>query len=285
MTAIQSIDEYLSLLRQSKEKCNKTFTNSYISIEEIKRYINLGNLFYIWQDNGIFFLCDEKKYYRLLYWLEPKSRIFISKQDKPIAIRNVYKEEKKKEELLFLDACLGELGFINEYTAIEMCIPTEEGNAIEKQKNIYERFLKKGKFHIEYMKENDIEHMLKLRETEEFHIYNFKYKTREEYCNEIKNNQYWAVYDERNIMRACIYTEPVFAAILGDGICVEKDYRNTYGLGAALMLHVLDQAVNINKKRYVSWCELENVNSMKFHENIGFRKTGKISDEWVIGER
>lgn len=282
MKLIQSMDEYLVLLKQSKQKCDRVFTNLYISIEVIERYINLKRLYYMQQEKGIFFLCDEEEYYRLLYWLEPKSKINISKLDKPIAIRNIYREGKKKEELVFLEKDLGRLGFKNEYTAIEMCVPLQAGDAIEKQKKIFQRILKKGNFSITYMKAEDVEQMLQMRETKEFHAYNFQYKTSEEYNAEIANKQYWAVYNEQKIMCACIYTEPAFGIMTGDGICVEKKYRNTYGLGAALMCHVLDQAINEQKKQYVSWCELENVNSMKFHESIGFEKTGKISNEWVM---
>ncbi len=283
MKLIQSIDDYLVLLKKSKQGYDRVFTNSYISIEVIKRYINLKRLYYIQQEKGIFFLCDEEKYYRLLYWLEPESKISLSKLDKPIAIRNIYKEGKKKEDLVFLEMNLGQLGFKNEYTAIEMYVPLQAAKTIEKQKETYQRILKKGNFKITYMKTEDLEQMLQMRETKEFHVYNFEYRTPEEYITEIKNKQYWAIYNEQQIMCACIYTKPVFQIMTGDGICVEKKYRGTYGLGAALMCHVLDEAINGQKKQYFSWCELENVNSMKFHESIGFEKTGKISNEWVMG--
>ncbi len=282
MKLVQSIDEYLALLKKSKQKCDRLITNSYISIEVLKRYITLKRLYYIQQEKGILFLCDEEKYYRLLYWLEPGKKISISKLDKSIALRNIYKEGKKKEELLLLEKNLCQLGFKNEYTAIEMCVPIQAGKTIERQKNVYQRILKKGKFCIDYMKEADLEQMLQMRKTKEFHTYNFEFKTLEEYCAEIQNKQYWGVYNEQKIMCACIYVEPVLEIMTGDGICVEQKYRNTYGLGAALMIHVLNEAVNGQKKNYVSWCELENVNSMKFHENIGFEKTGKISNEWVM---
>lgn len=282
MKEIKSIDEYFTLLKEAKQSSGRLFTNSYLSIPTIERYINLKRLYYLKQEKGIIFLCDEEKYYRLLYWLDVKCEIHISKMDKPIAIRNIYKEGKKKEELLCIEKQLEDIRFEKEYVAIEMRVPLEQSEFIAKQSKLHERMLKKGKFHIACMKEENIEQMLAMREAKEFHIYNFDYRSREEYCAEIANEQYIAVYNDVQEMCACIYTELLPTNMTGNGICVKEEYKQTFGLGAALMCHVLDKALNVQGKKYVSWCEKENVNSMKFHKSMGFENTGKISEEWIL---
>ncbi len=282
MKLVNTYEEYLTLLKQKKQNIGKLIMNSYLSADKIERYINLHRLYYVEQEKGIVFLCDEEKYYRLLYYMGSYTEFEVPKTDKPIAIRNIYKEGNKKGELIFLEEQLEKIGFRKEYVAVEMCVPLEQSANIARQKTIYERMLKKGKFYIGLMKKENVDKMLLLRETKEFHMYNFEYKTQEEYFAEIDNDQYLAIYNEDDEMCACIYTEQLPGAMTGDGICVEEKYRKTYGLGAALMCFVLDQALNQQKKRYVSWCEIENTNSMKFHKSIGFETTGKISEEWIL---
>lgn len=282
MKPVNTYEEYLALLKRKKQEAGKLIMNSYLSPDKIMRYIELQRLYYVEQEKGIIFLCDEEKYYRLLYWLGSGATPEIPKTDKPIAIRNVFKEGKKKEEMVFLDEQFEKLGFRKEYVAVEMCVPLEQKTFIARQKMIHERMLKKGKFRIGLMQKENVEKMLLLRETKEFHVYNFEYKTRDEYFEEIEKDQYLAVYSEDEEMCACIYTEELTGAMTGDGICVEEKYRQTYGLGAALMSYVLDKALNQLEKRYVSWCEVENTNSMKFHKSIGFEVTGKISEEWIL---
>jgi len=282
MRKIQKIEEYYELLKHVKETCGRFITNSYLSVAELERYIKLERLYCQEQEYGFVFLCDEEKYYRLLYWLKAGGSLNISSSEKPIAVRTIYKQNNKREELISLEEELQRRGFQKEYSAFEMCVPLEAKDNISKQNKVFLRMLQKGKFYIADMRPEDIDKMHVLREDKDFHIYNFPYKTQDEYYHEIANNQYISVFNENDEMCACIYTNILEAYVTGDGICVEDKYKGTYGLGAALMCHILNMALNEQDKRYVSWCETENHNSIKFHNSIGFVNTGKVSDEWIL---
>ena len=247
MKRIESLKEYLDIYRQLKKQCIHPVTNMYWSLDAVSRYIDLGFMFYEMQDKGGCFFCDENDYYRLLYYVDESGQL------------------KKL------------------YSSIEMYVPLELSEKLKKQKNVYDRMLKKGNFYISYLQEEDLDNMLKLRKkTEEFHIYNFTYKNKDEYLKEIRNKQYIGIYNEFDQLCACIYISQSAHIRTGDGICVEERYKLKYGLGAALMSYVLDDAINGYHQKYVSWCEEQNYNSMKFHKSMGFVATGKVADEWVL---
>ena len=111
MIKIQNIEEYYDLLKQLKETCGRFITNSYLSVAELERYIKLDRLYCLKQEFGFVFLCDEEKYYRLLYWLKAGSTLSISSSEKPIAVRTIYRENNKREELVSLEEELKRRGF------------------------------------------------------------------------------------------------------------------------------------------------------------------------------
>lgn len=284
MKRIESLKEYLDIYRQLKKQCIHPVTNMYWSLDAVSRYIDLGFMFYEMQDKGGCFFCDENDYYRLLYYVDESGQLNNLLTGKALAIRNIYKRQEERNLLSeYIDEKLKNTGFKKLYSSIEMYVPLELSEKLKKQKNVYDRMLKKGNFYISYLQEEDLDNMLKLRKkTEEFHIYNFTYKNKDEYLKEIRNKQYIGIYNEFDQLCACIYISQSTHIRTGDGICVEERYKLKYGLGAALMSYVLDDAINGYHQKYVSWCEEQNYNSMKFHKSMGFVATGKVADEWVL---
>ncbi len=286
MKKVKSSKEYFELYRRLKRQCDTPITNIYLSLDMVNRYIASDSLYFEEQDRGGVFLCDEQEYYRGIYYVDISNDWKIPPLDKALAIRTTYKKEQKETELELFETKLVSSGFHMAYSSIEMCIPLEAGDRLKKQKAMYDRILKKGNFFVSYLKEKDLDDMLALRKnTKEFHIYNFVHKCNAEYLKEIENEQYMGIYNEKEELCACIYLAPGLNFRTGDGICVKEEYKMKYGLGAALMCFVLDNAINGCHQKYVSWCEQQNLESMKFHRSMGFLNTGKIADEWVLEQR
>lgn len=283
MKKVNSSKEYLELYRQIKKQCDTPITNIYWSLDMVNRYIDLDSLYFEKQDKGGVFLCDEQDYYRGFYYVDISDKWNLPHLEKALAIRNTYKQDHKGTALEHFEAALVSSGFHKMYSSVEMCVPLEAGDKLKKQKTMYDRVLKKGNFSVSFLKEQELDDMLALRKkTTEFHIYNFLYKSTAEYLKEIENKQYMGIYNEKEELCACIFIASGLNFRTGDGICVREEYKIRYGLGAALMCFVLDDAVNGFHQRYVSWCEQQNLESMKFHKSMGFLNTGKIADEWVL---
>ncbi len=283
MKKIENIEEYLKIIKHIKKQCRCPVTNMFWSLEAVERYIKLERLFFEERGKKGYFICDEENYYRIFYYIDANDRLDIESLSKPIAIRNIYKLNGKKNGLQEFEKELVKSGFEKLYSAVEMYVPLELGEKLKKQKAVYERVLKKGNFNVSFLKQKDLDDMLELRkETAEFHVYNFMYKSYEEFIEEIVNQQYIGIFNSKEELCACMYIAQGTNSRIGDFMCVKEKYKMKYGLGGALMSYVLDNAINEFRQKYVSWCEQENFEAMKFHENIGFVNTGKASDEWVL---
>ncbi len=286
MEKVKSLKEYLDLYRQIKRQCDTPITNIYWSLDMVKRYIDLSRLYFEKQDKGGMFLCDEQEYYRGIYYVDINSEWKPPHVEKALAIRNTYKQEQKGTELEYFETKLISSEFNKVYSSVEMYIPLDAGDKLKKQKAVYDRILKKGNFFVTFLRAKDLDDMLILRKkTKEFHIYNFVYKSDAEYLKEIEKKQYMGIYNEKEELCACIFIAPGLNIRTGDGICVKEEYKMKYGLGAVLMCFVLDNAINDCHQKYVSWCEQQNLESMKFHKSMGFLNTGKIADEWILEQR
>lgn len=282
MKRVQTINEYLRIMNQFKKECKAPVTNIFWTTDLVNRYIALKRLFFKKQEKGGCFLCDESEYYRLLYYVNANEHFDVQPLNKSIAVRNIYKTDFKKREKEF-EKQLEYTGFRKMYSAVEVYVPLEQGEKLKKLNHLYQSILKKGNFYISHLNEGDLSALLELRkETPEFHLYNFAYKSQEEYLEEIENQHYIGIYNKEKELCACIYIAQGMNCRMGDGICVKKEYKQKYGLGAILMCHVLNEAINVHKQKYVSWSEQQNSASITFHESMGFMNTGRFSNEWVL---
>ena len=182
MEKLRSLEEYKSLLSSYKKVYRSGYCNNYLNIDMIKRYISLQRIYFETGDKILLFFTDEEKYYRLHALLGLGANIDIKKQDKPIMLRNVYKEGTKPDILLCLEGALKQQGFfLYDETVQILANPLNNKEDIQRKYDKAISFLNRFKIRIGYAQEKDIEQIMNLRDKEPLlKDYHFIYETQDE---------------------------------------------------------------------------------------------------------
>ena len=91
MDKIYSIEQYVMLLTTAKTNCeNHYFTNNYVNILNVSKWIKEGRLLFQKLDSGVAFFTDFGTKYNLRLCCMPSAKIQIEEMDKPIICELVF---------------------------------------------------------------------------------------------------------------------------------------------------------------------------------------------------
>lgn len=281
MKRIYTIDQYKDLLKENKENSRGGLTNNYLGIHGIKKYISLERMYFETMEKGYVIYLDEGKYYRMLYCGRAENINRITPKDKPLMFRFIYdKNTDKKQEW---DNILSAFGLSEFDNTIQICANISEQHDVDVKLAKSTRFIERFGLGISYATQGMIDEIFRLRDTEPvLSIYHFEYETESEICEDIVNGLYRVVTNKDNEVVAAQHFIEKNGTINGEWLAVKEEYKLQYGIGGALAYHSFDYAKQKGVDMYYGWVDIKNENSLKYHESLGYRMTGKMSESWIM---
>lgn len=281
MQKLESLSRYQELVSEIKTKRGKIFSNIYLLPETIQKYINENRIYYSINEDGLILYLDEKKYYKVyLYVINDKFDI-KKENDKYLYIRNVFAGEKRNDRLLAVSGNLEKLGFEKVETTIQI-----RGNTFE----IGERYASIEKFIYKMEREGYkclFAKPCQYSEIEKFIFssgmprdYHCNYKTIEEKQN-MEEGSYLYIVDKNNQLCATSIAEINEGVYQGSGIAVREELK-LRGISTMLSYYrnkwLRDKGINT----IIGWILLENEESLKYHQSMGYHFTNKFADGWLL---
>lgn len=283
MERLENWEKYRELLKEAKQRGFTRFVNNYLDMNAVKRYIGLGRMEY-WQDEGgLYIYTDEGSFYRL-YIQCGENGIKPPGRNKPVLVRHVYREGSKGAAWQEVERQLQRLGFsLYSRSAQILAVPLENRENVLEKLERAERFLGRFDLRIIYADSSRLESIFCLREREtELKPYHFSYETMEERQQAIEKGYFRCVVNAQNELCAAQQFSVERNGIQGNWLAVETGYKEKYGIGAAMAYHSFAYAIEHNIRNYFGWLEKDNEKSLRYHQSIGYRLTGKAAEDWIL---
>lgn len=284
METLSSLEEYKSILREGRTRSRGGYNNMYLDIASIKRYLSLGRLYYELNDAGLILFTDEEQYYRMYLQCNPQGVVSISAQDKPILIRNIYKESGKPDILGQMEDALERQGFTLYDQSVQILAqPLTMEDTVRKKCDMAMSFLKRANIEIIYANSTHLDEIISLRNVEpELKPYHFFYQTREEMLQDIEKGYYRCAVNGQGEICAAQHFTVENGTLQGDWLAVKEEYKVKYGIGTAMAYHSFLYAIKKEIPNYYGWVVRDNVKSLKYHRTIGYTISEKLADEWLL---
>lgn len=284
MEKLTNLEEYKAILKDCKKVCRGGYNNFYLDIQAIKRYLSLGRIYYEVNESGVFFFTDEEQYYRLYAYISPERETEVKKQDKPVLIRNIYREQGKPEALVRFEEGLKKQGFTLYDQSVQIISnPLEQEEDIRRKCEKALSFLKRAGLTVCYAKEEHLGEMIKLRQNEPLlKPYHFMYQTEEEMKEDIQKGYYRCVINQEGRICAAQQFSVQNGTLQGNWLAVKEEYKVRYGIGTAMAYHSFLYAIEHQIPCYFGWVVRDNVKSLKYHQAIGYKISDKLADEWFM---
>lgn len=284
MEILKNLEEYKELLVKYKPVCRRGYNNNYLSMDMVERYIELQRIYYEAEDNALTFITDEEKYYRAYVQTNPEADITIQKRDKPVLVRNVYKENKKTDVLLKFEDKLKKQGFsIYDESVQIVAKPLEMKEDVQKKYDRAFSFLERAGIKIGYATEENFAEINFLRESEPIlKDYHFLYETESEILDNIKSGYFRCAFNMDGKVCAAQQFSVENGTIQGNWLAVQEEYKVRYGIGTAMAYHSFLYAIEHEVQSYFGWVVRDNTKSIKYHQAIGYELTDKFADEWLL---
>lgn len=286
MERLKNIEDYKALLREYKTVCRRGYTNNFLNTELIKRYLDLQRIYYIAIQDALIFITDEEKYYRLHVSVSPQVNILdVKNMDKPLLVRNIFKEGKKTKELLSFEKVLKETGFhIYDESVQIVAYPLNLKEDIRKKYEKAAAFLARTGIHIGYAEnEYNLKEIQLLRQEESvLKDYHFTYENEDEILDNMKKGYYRCAFDSSGTVCAAQQFSVENGTVQGNWLAVKEEYKVRYGIGTAMAYHSFLYACERELPTYFGWVVRDNEKSIKYHQSIGYEVTDKYADEWLL---
>ncbi len=282
MNVLESIEQYHTLTKEIHDRCKRLFSNIYLFDDSLKRYISAQRLFYHQFQDGILFISDEKTYYRIYFLISSScNEVNIPNFNKNTVTRMIYRGEKK-DNLIATEKILLNNGFNNDSSSLEILARPCSIENLESKYQISCKYMERFGIKLIYADRSMYNDIIELIRSEPvFRFYHLDYVSKEEILRDIDLGYYRCAIDQNGVLCAVQHFNPCEGRIIGDILTVRKEYRNNYGIGAAMGFQSLIYAKEKGIDSYFGWIDSCNHNSIKYHEEIGYSLTGKISEEWI----
>jgi len=283
MERLTSIEQYKELLLQYKQICRRGYTNNFLNMDMVSRYITLERIYYVTNKDSLFFLTDEEKYYRLYMQVSlGTENLDIQKQKKPVLIRNIFRKDTKPEALLSVERCLESVGFKKMETTAQVQIECRK--VLEKQRKIekYKQLLVKDGYVCVSANEDMLDSVEELFQRAAFiKDYHFEYLTVDEKRKEIEKGLYLCIVNrEKQICAASIAT---VRNGIAEGVAIAVDEQYKMGGFAPVLSYERCKRLHEQQISYLNgWIIDTNEASMKHHRSMGYQFTGRYADEWIL---
>lgn len=282
MKSVASINEYLNILKDVKNKYSPIYTNCYMFKPEIERLIHQGRLSYEETEGGVVFYSDESTHYQAYYHVNISRKFEISKKEKDVLIRNIYVDGRKNGKLEEMEARISETGFVLEdrMGQIEGKPETILEN-IKRPYRISNRFLTAEGFQLTTASKDMLDEIRKMQlEIEEIPYYQFSYYSDEELMEEIAQGHLMCILSPEQEICAVRHFFIEGTGIYG-WVAVKEAYKKKYGMAVVFSEYMLNYAVEHGLKP-MGWITDTNSASIQYHTKIGYHWTGRYMDEWLL---
>ena len=273
MIRLKDIRELQSIISGFKKENPSPISSFPISLNRFQEYCDSNRLFYEQKEDALFVYADEINYYELFYMAKDDARLSDAGKEKDVLI-NEAKLLKNEGPVSYNKNYLKNgfkvrsvnYQFINDLTANSTLIESEHQNVIALL--------------------NDPDHQIACEEQSD------RKDVKDLWLRGLKNTDIPASH----FVKGSILTlSDTHGSLIGAGwydainerdiewrhIVVDENARGK-GFGRLITLHFLFLALKQNRKRAISWIEENNTRSMNMHEKLGFRKTNRISIQYII---
>lgn len=286
MEKLENWEEYKGLLKEARRREFFLFNNNCLDMGAVKRYIALDRIEYLLNDSGMYIYTDEGAFYRL-YMQCGGTAIKLSERDKPVLVRNIHWEGNKSAVQEEAEKQMQRLGFSKYSETVQiLSTPMENREIVSEKLEKAERFL--GRFGLKIIYADrvaQLESIFRLRDrTPELKAYHFPYETMEERQQAIEKGFFRCVVNAGNELCAAQQFSVGGNGVEGNWLAVETEYKEKYGIGAAMEYHSFAYAIEHNIRNYFGWVEKDNEKSLRFHQSAGYRLTGKVAEDWILKE-
>lgn len=283
MEKLESWEKYKELLKEAKQQGFTLFINNYLNMDAVKRYIGLGRVEYEMDGSGLYLYTDEGSFYRL-YIQCGEGGIKPQKRDKPVLVRNVYWEDNKSAAQKGVEGQLQRLGFSKYSGSVQiLALPLENREDVLEKLGKAEKFLGRFGLRIIYADGTQLEDIFRLRDsTTELKPYHFPYETMAERQGAIEKGFFRCVVNAQHELCAAQQFRVERNGVQGNWLAVAADYKEKYGIGAAIVYYSFAYAIERNIRNYFGWVEKTNEKSLRFHQSAGYRLTGKVAEDWIL---
>lgn len=277
MEHIDDISKYKEILRNNRDNLRNNFYNNYLSINAVKRFIELGRMYFVERPDGFVLLTDEETYYHMYLCIPYGSSIDVSELNKPTFIRNIHKGET---DAPFSDELI-KSGFLLKGKALEV---TGDAKTVFDRTLASERFrdrIIKNGFKISFAGSDEMDKINELLFSSEYiNFYHETYLTMEEQNEMAQKGGLLCIYDDKGVLCGACVTDIYNAKADGLGIVVKKEYQK-YGLAMILNHERMKWLMDNNIESMSGWINENNIDSLSFHKSLKFRFTDRVADEWL----
>ena len=282
MKEITSLKDYYDLIKETKKRYKISFSNMYCMTDEVQRYINLRRLYFLELENGIAFVLNEERYYKLCLYADSSVPFCVPRLDKKILMRSIYRENLKNDSMLGIEKSLIQNGFQKAGTSVQ--IQGNPSEIIDKKKSIKRciGIIERNGYRIVQADSSMLEAIENLLEEVPFvHDYHVDFKTAEEKQQNLKQGGYLCVVDACG--KVCAATVTWVRGRLADGgaIAVGEEFK-LLGLAPVICYERLRLLKEQEVESLQGWVLLDNEASIRYHKSMGFEFMDRYADEWIL---
>ncbi len=278
MDQINDYQQYNMLVKEIKKSCPQIFTNCYLFKNAIERIIEQGRFYYERVNGGIVFLSDEQLYYQTYYYLTPGNDLRLAPKTKPVLVQNTY--TNKSEALMNFELSLRASGFrladtLDHYKAD----PETSLEKLQAVTRYVKKNLKDAGFRIVPLTPELLPSVKAMQlEIPEIPYYQIVYLTDEEVLERAEDGGFPCIVDKNGDLCAafCLRGNKGFG-----WLAVKNEYKAKYGMAPVLTEVSMEHAIT-HHYQPVAWIVSTNTRSKQYHHRVGFEKTGRSMDEWLL---
>ncbi len=274
---VDSIEEWIMILKEFKSSMGKCDTNCYMNIPMLEGYVEEHRIFYSVIQSTLWCYIQEREYYLGYYYVPKNQKICVDGIDKDLVVSLIGTESKyalvRENELVEEGGRLFKRNV--EYISTESILPV-----LSKMKQKCNGFILKMKIHYDFFHGVDYEEMYKMFK-ERIDKYSVKLLTGK--CirqMEREKEGIIARAENGKIVAACCFTINGNIAIL-ENIASDFAY-NGIGIGSSLFCQELSEIFSRGVKKAFFWVWENNIESRKMSERFA-TLTGRFS-QYIVFE-
>lgn len=285
MKKVDSLSQYKRLLSEVRQKNGKYLvSNSYMFIDGVQRYIDMGRFYYEQLAGGVVFYSDEETHYRCYFHLSPAGTVKLERKDKLLLAQLIYKKSKRAKEQILTEK-IEEAGFRlqdqMDYIEREHSI---NGQKLKRLAEYSRKLLTEAHLVIRPPFPNEIGKLIEYtKHIEQIPYYQLPYCSPEEYELAAKENRLVCVVDQNGNLCAACFSEITNGSSHG-WIAISPEYQKAYGIIALLNSPGREHTKKNGVSKTHGWIERNNTESIKYHKKLGFVWRDRVMEEWLLGD-
>ena len=269
MKTVDDIQAFSTLVKKIKKRGNEILSNCYLMPEDVIEYTHDRNMFWEELNNGIIFLCEERDFYYLYFYLsqydEQVVNIHTEDSQKPIVIDLVCLDKNKQSQLYNIENFWRRNGFKLNDTYSRMVLSSPP--LIEQENDIKPEY-KLGHASSDHLRE--IDYMWR----SSLNLYSTALPREEKLVKLLNEGQVLAIFDQYdNVVAVMLVLNKGKVGVIKHVVVLEE-FRNQ-GL-AKFLLHASFSHYNRTEKWYL-WVSDNNTPAKMFYIKSGFAFDGIIS--------